>query len=59
MGDRVAHSIGVTCKAEVQSFYVKKNDKFIVIGSDGLWEFLENKEVGEIVYPYFNTSNPE
>ena len=30
-----------------------KDDKFIVIASDGVWEFLENIDVAKIVYPYF------
>ena len=30
-----------------------------MIGSDGLWEFFSNIEIGNIVYPYFLLDDPE
>ncbi len=36
-----------------------KDDKFIVIASDGVWEFLQNEDVANIVYPYFEKRNAE
>jgi serine/threonine protein phosphatase PrpC len=59
LGDRIAHSIGVTSIPEVQCFKINYNDKFVIIGSDGLWEFLSNTEVGNIVYPYYLLDDPE
>lgn len=50
MGDEVAHSIGVTNLPEVQSFNIDRNDKFIVIGSDGLWQYLNEDDVGKITF---------
>lgn len=34
-------------------------NKFIVIGSDGLWEFIENEEVMKTVIPAFVRNDPE
>lgn len=45
MGDKVAHSVGVTADPEVFEFILTLNDKFIVIASDGVWEFLSNDDV--------------
>lgn len=45
LGDRVAHSVGVSSAPEVMEFHLKREDKFIVIASDGVWEFLSNEEV--------------
>ena len=45
MGDGVAHSVGVTADPEVKEFTLGLNDKFIVIASDGVWEFLSNEDV--------------
>jgi len=45
LGDRVAHSVGVSSVPEVKEFYLGRDDKFIVIASDGVWEFLSNEDV--------------
>ena len=45
IGDSVANEIGVFSLPEIKEFYIQNNCKFIVIGSDGLWEFLENEKV--------------
>jgi serine/threonine protein phosphatase PrpC len=52
-GDRVAHSVGVSAEAEVREFLLNTNDKFVVVASDGVWEFLSNEDVAAIVWPYF------
>lgn len=36
-----------------------KDDKFIVLASDGVWEFLSNEEVAAIVKPFFDQKNAE
>jgi serine/threonine protein phosphatase PrpC len=53
LGDKLAHSVGVSSLPEVKSYYIKPNDKYIVLGSDGVFEFLSNEEVAKIVLPYF------
>jgi serine/threonine protein phosphatase PrpC len=52
-GDRVAHSVGVSAEAETFEFTLGLNDKFLVIASDGVWEFLSNEDVAQIVLPFF------
>jgi serine/threonine protein phosphatase PrpC len=32
---------------------LKENDKIIILASDGVWEFLSNKEVADIVSPFY------
>lgn len=44
-GDRVAHSVGVSAEPETFEFSLGMNDKFIVIASDGVWEFMNNETV--------------
>lgn len=36
-----------------------KDDKFIILASDGVWEFLSNEEVANIVWPFFDKRNAE
>jgi len=33
---------------------LSESDKFIVIASDGVWEFLSNDEVVHIVEPFYH-----
>ena len=49
LGDSVGAKIGVICIPEVFKFKVKEEDKLIVIASDGLWEYMSNKEVTDAV----------
>ena len=51
-GDNLAKKVGVCCEPEVKIFPYNKEDKFIVIASDGLWEYVNNEEVVEIVGKY-------
>lgn len=59
LGDNVAHSIGVTSDPELKSFAISKDDKFIVLASDGLWEFISSEEAVEIVGKSLEGQNSE
>lgn len=59
MGDKVAHSVGVTAEPETLEFTLGLNDKFLVIASDGVWEFLSNEDVANIVFPFYEQNAPE
>lgn len=59
MGDAVAASVGVICEAEVASLKLQPEDKFITIGSDGVFEFINNEEIVKLVVPYFRVGDCE
>ena len=59
VGDTVAHSVGCSCEPDITHTVLTPNDKIILIASDGIWEFLENQQVANIVYPYFEKDAPE
>lgn len=40
-------------------FLLSPEDKFIIIASDGVWEFLSNEEIAKIVWPYYVKNSPE
>ena len=52
-GDEIASRVGVFSEPEVKVFPFKEEDRFIVIASDGLWEYVTNEEVIDIVKDYF------
>ena len=49
LGDVVAHTAGVISKPECFEKTLTSDDKCVIIASDGLWEFMSNKEVIDIV----------
>tara|TARA_B110000305_G_C19075147_1_gene463550 strand:- start:97 stop:555 length:459 start_codon:yes stop_codon:yes gene_type:complete len=53
LGDQIAHSVGVSSVPETQTFNLGTEDKFVVIGSDGVFEFLTNDEIARIVLPFY------
>ena len=48
-GDLIAASVGVVARPEVDEREVGDDDAFVVLGSDGVWEFMSNEEVVELV----------
>lgn len=44
-GDAVSLLAGVTAEPEVKEYDLVKEDKMIVIASDGVWEFMPNEMV--------------
>lgn len=59
LGDQVAHSVGVATDPEVMRFELSPDDKFLIIASDGVWEFLTNEAVARIVWPFYCRNSPE
>lgn len=59
IGDEDATKIGVICEPDFCYKSIKRDMNFIVIASDGIWEFLDNKKVCEIVKNYYKNNNNE
>jgi len=50
LGDVVAHSAGVISEPEFTKYQLDPaTDKFLVVATDGLWEFVDNQETVELV----------
>ena len=54
IGDLDAASLGVISEPEFCQKSIKKEMNFIVIASDGVWEYLDNKNVCHIVKGFFS-----
>lgn len=52
-GDQVAHSVGVSAEPEIFEFKYDGKEKFIILASDGVWEFIDSEEAVYIVKDYF------
>ena len=53
IGDRIAHSVGVSDEPEFKNFTYDGNEKFIIIASDGIWEYLHGDDCIKIVRPFY------
>jgi len=49
LGDYAVKAVGVTATPEITSHDLTENDKFLVMASDGVWEFISNQEAVDIV----------
>ncbi|CAD8210342.1 unnamed protein product [Paramecium pentaurelia] len=58
-GDYVASQVGVICEPEIIKHSLLPCDKFIVVASDGIWEFLSNEQVVEIIYEYYKKDDSQ
>ena len=56
-GDRVAASVGTICCPEIKEFELKEEDKFMILASDGVWEFIDSEESVHIVKKFYENGN--
>jgi serine/threonine protein phosphatase PrpC len=53
IGDSLAHKIGVSSIPEIKEFNLNNSKPFaIVVASDGVWEFMSNEQVKNILLKY-------
>ena len=53
LGDKTAHNIGVIVEPEIKKFIYDGSEKFIVIASDGLWEYIKSEQCINIVKKFY------
>jgi serine/threonine protein phosphatase PrpC len=53
IGDWVAESVGVISDPEILEYSITSDDRFIVMGSDGIFDFIKNEEIVKITVPYW------
>ncbi len=59
LGDYLAHSVGVSAKPQLIDYVIDLDDEALVIASDGVWEFLSNEHVAQIVHTFYRTQEAE
>ena len=58
IGDLIASTLGVIPEPKFLEEKIDKDTKFMVVASDGVWEFLSNETVRDIVMPYYQKNDP-
>ena len=52
-GDEVAASVGTISEPEIETYDITNDDKFIIIASDGIWEFISSQECINIIKDFY------
>ncbi len=50
IGDFVAHGVGVVAEPEIVTHDIGDGDTFLIVASDGVWEFMSVQEVATLVH---------
>ena len=59
LGDAVGKTIGVCYEPEIMLRNIHRDNMYIVVASDGLWDVLSNQQVEEIVTPFYHKNDCE
>lgn len=52
-GDKAGIRAGTNAIPEVLQHVITPNDKYFVVASDGIWEYIENEELMNLLTPYY------
>jgi serine/threonine protein phosphatase PrpC len=55
IGDNAVKRIGVIAEPEVRTHEVSDRDDFLIMATDGVWEFIPNEEAIELVGQFFDS----
>ena len=58
-GDRVAAIAGTICIPEIKEYNFNEGDKFLILASDGVWEFIQSEECINIIGKFYLNNNIE
>ena len=53
LGDNLAHMVGVIAEPEIKIFEFNGNEKFILLASNGIWEFIDSDESVRIIKDFY------
>ena len=56
-GDRVAATVGVMSEPEIKEFDFCEEDRFMIIASDGIWEFISSQECVNIINEFYEKND--
>ena len=49
LGDAIVHTVGVSSEPEVRVHEAEDDDEFLIMGTDGVWDVIDNAQAVEIV----------
>ena len=58
IGELTAYSVEVIPEPEIIEYFVNTNTKYVMLASDGIWEFLSNEAVMKISNQHYEKTMP-
>jgi len=58
IGDLEGKKFGVTAEPGIIEYNISENTKYVVLGSDGIWEFLSNEHVKNLGKGFYLNNDP-
>lgn len=58
IGELIAYSVEVIPEPEIIEYFVNTNTKYVMLASDGIWEFLSNEAVMKISNQHYEKTMP-
>lgn len=53
----MGHNVGISCDPEVSHKELDHDDRFICIGSDGIWDVMNSAEIVGLIFEKYTDSN--
>ena len=47
----------ISSKPDIQIYDIQDNYKYLIMGSDGLWDVIKSKEMSELIYTFIDNNN--
>ena len=58
-GDKLGKKVGIIVEPLINEYNLNKDVKYIIIASDGIWEFMSNEQVMNIGNQYYAMNDPD
>ena len=58
-GDKLGKNIGIIVEPLINEYNLNKDVKYIIIASDGIWEFMSNEQVMNIGNKFYAMNDPD
>ena len=52
-GDKIGSNVGVISNPEIMEWFLTEEDKFIILATDGVWEYMDSLEVISIIKKHY------
>ena len=52
LGDAIVHTVGVSAEPEMTEHDIIEEDEFLILGTDGVWDVIDNNQAVELVKNY-------